>query len=1032
MRMRMGCLDDLTITNLVGNALPDPQRVAALAHLDDCRTCSELVAAMAVGSPRGDTEVARLAAGTAIARYIIERVAGAGAMGVVYAARDPQLDRTVAIKLVAASADARAKDRMLREAKAMAQLSHRNVVSIFDVGTFGDDVFLAMEFLPGRTLRQWLAERPRRPREIVALLVDAGRGLAAAHAAGIVHRDVKPDNVLIADDGRVCVTDFGLARPADSNVDAAPATLDTPGSAESVSDALATARDMPAGTLTATGHILGTPLYMAPEQLAGRAADVRSDQFSFCVVAYECLAGRRPFDGRTLAELRESITRPAHPIAGAPAWIQRVILRGLATDPAQRFPSMTALLDALGRDPAVRYRRFAFAGAAIAIVAAAVLAIPRGHSDACPDPRDRLAGTWDAARRAQLQQAFAAKPHPFTAVVLGNVTSALDRYADRWVSVRVDACRATYERRDQSEARYDAELACLERRRGELAATVDVLTNAPDEETLRNSATLAQRLPDVQQCADGETLVEQTPLPAHPVARLQVDAAYRTLASARALSQAGKYASAQRIVDELLPKARGLGFAPLLGETLFTDAKLQMLRTTRDAAASERALEEAATLAAAAKDDLLAAKVSLQLAFTTGAMARRFPEAASLARVARTAIQRAGDPDDLVLDWHNVVGATLVEQGKYDDALQEFRSALLLAERPTFRDRTRVPDQVMKVAQVLFNAGRAPEALAPAERAVGLTEAQVGPDHPDLAQTLVTLAAIHHAAGQFADALRVAQRALAIYDRLGESGDFHATEAIEVVANAHSELGNLDEARKYYERALAIRERTPGDPHLGDSLINLGLVFIAQGELGKARDSIDRALALYRKIYGPDHPQVAIALRTRSQLGMGTQAAITDLEEALRITTATGGPDHPEVGVQHLNLGGAYATMGRWRESQEHYERAIANHEKTVGPNHIMMAFSLSGLGEAMIERHQAAAAIPILDRALATFEANHSQPSRTAIARWFLVRALWESNRDRKRARQLAQQVKAELGDARDPTSQQVRTELTAWLAKH
>jgi hypothetical protein len=159
MRMRMGCLDDLTITNLVGNALPDPQRVAALAHLDDCRTCSELVAAMAVGSPRGDTEVARLAAGTAIARYIIERVAGAGAMGVVYAARDPQLDRTVAIKLVAASADARAKDRMLREAKAMAQLSHRNVVSIFDVGTFGDDVFLAMEFLPGRTLRQWLAER---------------------------------------------------------------------------------------------------------------------------------------------------------------------------------------------------------------------------------------------------------------------------------------------------------------------------------------------------------------------------------------------------------------------------------------------------------------------------------------------------------------------------------------------------------------------------------------------------------------------------------------------------------------------------------------------------------------------------------------------------------------------------------------------------------------------------------------------------------------------------------------------------------
>jgi tetratricopeptide (TPR) repeat protein/predicted Ser/Thr protein kinase len=1014
MAARMGCLDDLTITNLVGNALPDPQRVAALAHLDDCRTCSELVAAMAVGSPRTDAEPTRLAPGTAVGRYIVERVAGAGAMGVVYAARDPSLDRTVALKLVAASDDARAQERMLREAKAMAQLSHRNVVSIFDVGTFGDDVFLAMEYLPGRTLRQWLAERARKPREIVAVLAEAGRGLEAAHAAGIVHRDVKPDNVLIAGDSRVCVTDFGLARPADTMPERAPPS------------------DAPIDALTATGHILGTPVYMAPEQLAGGAADLRSDQFSFCVVAYECLAGRRPFEGRTLAELRESLARPAPPIARAPAWMQRVILRGLATDPDQRYPSMTALLAALARDPAIRYRRFAIAGGALALVAGVAVAVPRGAADACPDPRDRLTGTWDATRRGQLQRAFAAKPQPFTQAVLGTVTTALDRYADQWVAVRLDACRATYERRDQSEARYDAELACLERRRGELAATVDVLANSPDDQTLRSAVTLVQRLPDLRPCRDGKALVEQTPLPAHPVARLQVDAAYRTLASARSLAQAGKFASAQRIVDELVPKARSLAFGPLLADTLYTDGKLQMLRTTRDAVAAQRVLEEAATLAAASKDDLLAAKVALQLAYTIGAMARRFPEAASLARVARTAIQRAGDPEDLVLDWHNVVGATLVEQGKFDEALQYFRDALALAERPTARDRTRLPDQLTKLAQVLYNAGRAPEARAPAERAVELTQAQVGPDHPDLAQALVTLGAIHHAAAQYADALRVTQRALSIYDRLGESGDFHATEAIEGVANAYSQLGNLDEARKHHERALAIREATPGDPHVGDSLINLGLVFIAQGELAKARASIDRALDVYRKIYGPDHPSVAVALRTRSQLVMGTPAAVADLEEALRITTAAAGPDHREVGVQHLNLGGAYATLGRWRESQEHFERAIKNHEQAVGGDHEMMAFSLSGLGEAMIERHQPAAAIPILERALAIFEANHSQPARKAIARWFLVRALWDSKRDRKRARELANQVKADVADAKDPTSQQIRAAVTAWLAKH
>ncbi|HEU4613710.1 MAG TPA: serine/threonine-protein kinase, partial [Kofleriaceae bacterium] len=330
----MGCLDDLTITNLVGNALPEPARSAALAHLDECGACSELVAAMAVGSPRGDREAEHLAPGTEVGRYIVERVAGAGAMGVVYAARDPSLDRTVALKLVAATGDAHARDRMLREARAMAQLSHRNVVTIFDVGTHGDDVFLAMEFLPGRTLRQWLAERTRTTREIVRVLCEAGRGLAAAHDAGLVHRDIKPDNVLIADDGRVCITDFGLARTAGGG----PATERPEGSA-------------PATALTATGHLLGTPAYMAPEQLAGGAADVRSDQFSFCIVAYECLAGRRPFDGTTIAELRDAIAREPAAIPRAPKRLEHVIRRGLATDPDRRFASMTELIDALSRDP---------------------------------------------------------------------------------------------------------------------------------------------------------------------------------------------------------------------------------------------------------------------------------------------------------------------------------------------------------------------------------------------------------------------------------------------------------------------------------------------------------------------------------------------------------------------------------------------------------------------------------------------------------------------------------------------------------
>jgi len=196
----MPCLDDLTIANLVGNNLPAERHAEAMAHLDTCARCYEIVAELM----RGRTH-ARLAPGTVVGRYVVEHVVGAGAMGVVYAAHDPELDRTVALKLVRSAASEHAADRMRREAQVMAQLSHPNVVSIFDVGTFGDEVFLAMEYVAGRTLREWLAEAPRTRAEIVAAIVAAGRGLAAAHAVGIVHRDFKPDNVLVAANGRAPV-----------------------------------------------------------------------------------------------------------------------------------------------------------------------------------------------------------------------------------------------------------------------------------------------------------------------------------------------------------------------------------------------------------------------------------------------------------------------------------------------------------------------------------------------------------------------------------------------------------------------------------------------------------------------------------------------------------------------------------------------------------------------------------------------------------------------------------------------------------
>src|SRR3569833_1094388 len=528
-----------------------------------------------------------------VGRYVVERIAGAGAMGVVYAARDPSLERTVALKCIAGPGGLRARVWLFRVALVLVLLSHRNVVTVIDVGEHADDVFFAMELVSCRTLRAWRAVARRGGRLSAAVLGYAGRGLAAAHAAGIVHRDFKPDNVLIAGDGRALVTDFGLAR-ADGSVE--------PPADSAVVD------------LTVTEQVIGTPVYMAPELLAGGPATPASDQFSFSVVAFEAITGARPFDGKTLAELRDAIAR-GPVLAGIPAHLRRVLARGLAAEPAERYASVEALVADLVHDPQVRRRRLLGGLGAVRAIAALVLAFARRRDERCPDPRGQLAGVWDDARREGLVLAFASHPAPYVPVTIVWMTEVFDRYADRWVDLRRDACRATYLTHDQSETRYDAIVACFARRRGELAAVTAFLVDAPDLDTIRHASALDGGLGALAPCRDGATHAEQPPLPVQPVLRAQVVAALQSLAPARALGRSGKYVAAEQLVTSLLPQARALGYPPLLGDLLLAVGSLEP-KTNNDGPTPEKALHAAAQVAAAAKDDLLAAKAWIQLAAT--------------------------------------------------------------------------------------------------------------------------------------------------------------------------------------------------------------------------------------------------------------------------------------------------------------------------------------------------------------------------------------------------------------------------------
>jgi len=292
--------------------------------------------------------------GKRIGRFTTVDRLGAGAMGVVWRAEDPKLGREVALKILKRATDATLTERLVREARSMAQVNHPNVVTVYEVGDASDGTYIAMELVKGQTLRQWQNPKDGSPKrsipEIVAAYGASGRGLAAAHAAGIVHRDFKPDNVLVGADGRICVTDFGLAAAKPTDDGAKPNIGDV--------------------NLTTSGSVLGTPAYMAPEQFTGGNVDPRTDQFNFCVALYEAIYGQRPFDGRTFTELGDNVTfgrvRPPPEDARVSAKLRDILLRGIRTKPGDRFPTMNELLHELGRDRARPWRRTAIASAAVA------------------------------------------------------------------------------------------------------------------------------------------------------------------------------------------------------------------------------------------------------------------------------------------------------------------------------------------------------------------------------------------------------------------------------------------------------------------------------------------------------------------------------------------------------------------------------------------------------------------------------------------------------------------------------------------
>jgi tetratricopeptide (TPR) repeat protein len=833
----LGCLEEHTVAAFAGARLPLAEAGRVRRHAQECVTCRDSVltafARSGVGAADAEERLAAAApreplpAGTAVGRYTVLGLVGQGGMGEVYAAYDPGLDRRIALKLMSASAqDDNAQERLSREAQAIAKLSHPNVVIVHDVGTFGGQVFLAMEFVEGATLGAWLVERPREWREVLAMFIQAARGLAAAHAAGLVHRDFKPQNVMVANDGTARVMDFGLARRIDSEEAEPEHGAPAPGPANP--------------SLTRTGELVGTPLYMAPEQFAGGRVDARTDQFSFCVALYWALSGVHPFGASSPAEIsgavaRGIVTAPPKKI-GAPTRIQKALLRGLSTDPEARWPSMDALIHELLRDPRRQQRRLAWVALA-AVLAAAVgvsaVQVSRRSRAVCSAGPERLGGAWEAteragssSRRERMRAAVLKSGTAEPAQTWERISSLLDRYGAKWVAAYRDACEATHVRGEQSEGVLDLRMACLNDNLDSARALTDLVA-AGDRGVIDHAVEAAASLEDLTSCGAAAQVRSGLRPPRDPSLRGAVDEARRKLKEGSALRQAGELERAMAIADGVLARADVASYCPVEAEALLLKGMAQVQKSHKEAVAPlERAVETGERcghdrVVAAAMGDLVFAH-----AYDS------WPEAERWAKLGAAVLQRMGG-DPILESWlANDLGVVRWEQGRWEDARQEF------------------------------------------ERAIALKKRALAPDNPDIAGSQANLISILGKLRRFDEAESVAESALAI-DRKWMASD---SLLLAIALTNQGEV--LLEMKRYADSAAAYREAwaitaakmAASNPLRFEPLYGLAAVSLARGDAADAVSKLEQVVAGWQRL---DALPVDLA-RARFKLALALEAAHRD------------------------------------------------------------------------------------------------------------------------------------------------------------
>ncbi|MDC0673256.1 serine/threonine-protein kinase [Nannocystis radixulma] len=902
-----------------------------------------------------------------IGRFTVLRELGRGGTGVVYAAYDEELERKVAVKLLhpEATADSpvEARTRLLREAQAMARLSHPNIVSVHEVGTHQEQVYVAMEFVHGVTMSTWLKRQQRSWREIVDVFRQAASGLAAAHEAGLVHRDFKPQNAMVGDDGRVRVLDFGLAR-AEGDPQLFADLERTRDAALSGSSAAASLRALDA-SLTITGSLIGTPAYMAPEQFRGDKADARSDQFALCVALYEALFRGRPFPGDSLAELMRAVLAGQLREPGSakvPRALRAAVMRGLQTRPEHRYPSMDAFIAAIDR--VVEPRRGAwFAAAGLTAALAGVgfgLSYQAGiNGQVCEDrAAQEMAAVWSPARFEAIGASLRALD-PGIGPSWEAARRQYDAYAAAWTEVAADACVAAEVRHEQSPALYRLRRACLADRLSSFAAALDLFVQ-PDVAVGVHATDLVAGLESPQSCADPLELQRRAPPPDDPELARVLAEQHAVIARAEALRNAGKFTDALAVLDALQ--------LPADQQTLRADYELTRGRVLVSSGKPKEALlslQTAYFAALEAAHDRGAIAAAVELVGVTGVHLADFSAAERWVRHAEALLARGGPPDQRAA-LADAEGQVALATGRYAEAHTHFERALGMHDHADIEDLAEQSVLFRLASDAATSLGQLERAEQHVDRALttlrdrlcdpGMTIASAAnyktlvagrraePEftgccerHPDFAATLrvAGMLALRHGDGDAA--LAIFERAQQGIVDLVPDGSHLSLQLTTGAVEALMQRGDLTRAEAMIRRALAGANQAsiglpidarPLHPELFRLRVWLAQVLQRQGDLAAAEAEIRATVIDAERAWGEDEPYIASALEVLAGiLGAAgrTTEAVTVAERAYAVAGAPG--DHVQPSLRYTSafrLARTLASAGQSERAEHLAEEARA------------------------------------------------------------------------------------------------------------